>query len=645
MKTTIFLLGFSCLLLACSGHGPTPPTSTLSGQDTLSFRAELDSARHLLRRGATDRAEFIASGVLAASVGDPALAKQHMHALSTLGQVQQRRSQLDSAFSLYSELLHVAEEVNDTFWIGAAWVNIGVVRDLQGDYPGALDAGLKALHWKELLGDSASLARVLHNLSVLEWRQDSVSKAIALIDRSIAIKRTHDALSVASSLAGLGVLLIEAQQYDSAIHVLRESVLLEDSLAEGAERENAVTNLALAFEKLGMLDTAAYYHTMALGDARAHDNTDVVIRSLYGIAEVRRAQGQYAQALPLLDSSLALARRIGSQEDIKHAHYALVETNERMGNVPAALHHLRAYQAVNDSLMNGGTQAAMEELRMRYQNEKRDLENKELRATAELTTLRAERNRWIALGMTLLAMSMALVGWVLVQRNKQGARQREADLEQQALRLQMDPHFLFNALNTIPGLYASGDHATANDHVGHLSKFLRLVLETSRKRTIPLAQEIELVEHYLRINTNRRSGSFTWEVNVMPSLNPELLAVPPMLVQPLVENALEHGLGSMAKGHISVLIDLVDGVLHIAVQDNGIGRQASARRPTRRNGPSMGIELVRQRIQLFDPACRPGNAVQVRDELSEKGTASGTTVTLSFRPQPITEHAPDSHRG
>lgn len=645
MKTTILLLGITGLILACSVEGPAYPTSTGNGQDTLSFGAELDSARYLLRRGATDRAEFIASGVLAASADDPALGKQHMHALSTLGQVQQRRSQLDSAFSLYSELLHVAEDANDTFWIGAAWVNIGVVRDLQGDYPSALDAGLKALHWKELLGDSASLARVLHNLSVLEWRQDSVSKAIDLVQRSIAIKRSHDPLSVASSLAGLGVLLIEAQQYDSAIHVLRESVLLEDSLAEGAERENAVTNLALAFEKLGMLDTAAYYHTMALSDAHAHDNTDVVIRSLYGIAEVRCAQGQYAQALPLLDSSLALARRIGSQEDIKHAHYALVETNERIGNAQAALHHLRAYQAVNDSLMNGGTQAAMEELRMRYQNEKRDLENKELRTTAELTTLRAERNRWIALGMTLLAMSMALVGWVLVQRNKQGARQREADLEQQALRLQMDPHFLFNALNTIPGLYANGDAATANDHVGHLSKFLRLVLETSRKRTIPLAQELELVEHYLRINANRRSGSFTWVVKVMPEVKPELLAVPPMLIQPLVENALEHGLGNMAQGHISVLIDLVDGVLHIAVQDNGIGRQAAAQRPTRRNGPSMGIELVRQRIQLFDPGRQAGNAVQVRDNRSEQGTASGTTVTLCFRPQPITEHAPDSHRG
>ena len=80
-------------------------------------------------------------------------------------------------------------------------------------------------------------------------------------------------------------------------------------------------------------------------------------------------------------------------------------------------------------------------------------------------------------------------------------------------------------------------------------------------------------------------------------------------------------------------------------KDNGIGRQASARRPTRRNGPSMGIELARQRIQLFDPASQPGNAVQVRDDRSEQGTASGTTVTLCFRPQPITEHAPDSHRG
>jgi tetratricopeptide (TPR) repeat protein/two-component sensor histidine kinase len=641
VKAALLILPIACLLLACGRERPVGAAHGTAARDTVSFRAELDSARDLLRRGSIDRVEEIASGVLDASSVQRSLIKQRLQALSMLGQVQQRRTRLDSAMVLYRELLRVAEEALDTFWIGAGWVNIGVVHELQGNYPASLEAGLSALRWKELHGDSASLARVLHNLSVLQWRQDSVARAIDLIERSIAIKRTHEPPGVPSSLVGLGVLLVEAQRYDTAIQVLRESVLLEDSLADGAERENALTNIALAYEHLGMLDSAAHYHMQSLADARAHENINVVIGSLHGLGEVRRAQGRFAEARLLLDSSLAVAVRIGSPEGIKQAHNSLVQLHEEFSNPRAALLHLRAYHALNDSLMNVDTQAAMEELLLRYDSEKKDRENADLRAQQQLADLRTDRTRWIAIGIGVLAFAIIALAWTIVQRNRHKAQQREAELEQQALRLQMDPHFLFNALNTIPGLYAGNDPGAANDHVGHLSKYLRLVLETSRRRTIPLSQEIELVEHYLRISANRKPGSFSWEVKVMPYVKPERLAVPPMLIQPVVENALEHGIGGVAKAHVSVLIDLAGSVLHIEVKDNGIGRKAAAQRPSRCNGSSMGIDLVRQRILLFDTRAEPNGAVLVRDE----SEPTGTTVTLRFRPQPLTEHAAAGDRG
>jgi len=218
-------------------------------------------------------------------------------------------------------------------------------------------------------------------------------------------------------------------------------------------------------------------------------------------------------------------------------------------------------------------------------------------------------------------------------------------LEQEALRLQMDPHFLFNALNTIPGLYAGGDTATANDHVGHLSRFLRLVLETSRRRTIPLEQEVQLVENYLRISANRRLGSFTWELKVMPYVQAERIAVPPMLIQPVVENAIEHGLNGVVKGHLSVLVDRAGSVLHIEVKDNGVGRSVAASRPSRRNGTSMGIDLVRKRIALFDRTTNISDAVDLRDDLAADGSPRGTIVTIRLRVQMMSEHAAVGDRG
>jgi tetratricopeptide (TPR) repeat protein len=265
---------------------------------------------------------------------------------------------------------------------------------------------------------------------------------------------------------------------------------MQDRVASGAEREMQLSNIGLAFERAGELDSAAHYYREALLKAGENDNLEVIVPALYGLGDVYRAQGRNTEAKAALDSSLALARRIRSLEDTKEAHISLVMLHEQMGDPASALAHYREYHRLSDSLMNNAVEDRMNELRLRYDTEKKDRENQQLRAAQEVMELRAARNRWIAIGIGVLAFAMIAVVWTVMQRNQQRARRREAELEQQVLRSQMDPHFLFNALNTVPGLYASGDALAANDHVGHLSRFLRLVLETGRRRTIPLEQEV-----------------------------------------------------------------------------------------------------------------------------------------------------------
>ncbi len=644
VKRSLFLLLVVPLLSACDGTVDHAHDTDARAIDSI-LNTEVDSAKALLRIGENDRAEVILRGVGERAARDPRFTKARIATLSILGRVMQRRALSDSALALYREGLRLAEGIQDTAGIGSMWLNIGTALEDKGAYAAALEAQLTALRWKEFEHDEQNTARVLHNLSILYWRQDSLDQAIRFLQRSIALKRVSDSLNLANGLNGLGVLLIEGHQYDSAIAVLRESLLLEQRSGTPADQQIQISNLGLAFERKGQLDSAERYYTTSLRLAIEMDDPLVEVRSLYGLGDIRRAQGRYAESAPFLDSALVLAQRIGSLEDIKEAHNSLALLYEQAGDPLLALKHYKAHDHMRDSLMNVDTESAMNELRLRYDTERKDRENEDLRAAHEMTELRAERNRWIAVGIGVLALAGAAVSWSVVQRNRQRARHREAELEQQALRLQMDPHFLFNALNTVPGLYASGDALAANDHVGHLSKFLRLVLETSRRRTIPLEQEVELVEHYLRISANRRPGSLSWNVKVMPYVQAERVAVPPMLVQPIVENAIEHGINGAGKGHIEVLVDRAGSVLHIEVRDNGVGRFAAAQRPTRRNGTSMGMDLVRKRIALFDRDTSATEAVEVRDEWDPAGRPLGTTVVLRMRIQQLNEHAAAGDRG
>jgi tetratricopeptide (TPR) repeat protein len=633
------------LLVACGRSDRPKARGEAPLLDTITRMADVQKAKERLRKGALDEAERLAGAVLDTSRSVPALARQQCMALGVLGIVQQRRSDYDSALVLHKEALRVAENAGDTLSIGTAWMNIGTVLDDQGDYDGALEAQLNALRIKERSADSLSLARVLHNLSVNHWRRDDLPAAISTLQRSIAIKRTRDTLALVGSLNGLGVLLTEAGKYDSAIAVLRESLTFHDRMAGGAEREMQLHNLGLAFEKKGVLDSAQHYYAQALQFARQHGSMDVENHALHGLAELLLLRGRYAEAGPLLDSSLVLAQKIGSLDDMTEAHDAMMRRCEALHNAECALYHYREYDRLRDSLMSVETKAAMAELRLKYDTEHKDRENQTLRAGQKLSELRAERNRWIAIGIGVIAIAIAISAWALIQRARQHAARREAELEQQALRLQMDPHFLFNALNTVPGLYASGDAMTANDHVAHLSKFLRLVLETSRRRVVPLEQEVELVEQYLRISANRKPGSFTWKVKVMPYVQADRVAIPPMLIQPLVENAIEHGFNGVQTGHVSVLVDRAGSILHLEVKDNGVGRTAAANRPSRRNGSSLGIDLVRKRIALFDRRSAPHEVVELRDERAEDGSAKGTTVIVRLRIQTLSEHAAAGDRG
>ncbi|MBK9765214.1 MAG: tetratricopeptide repeat protein [Flavobacteriales bacterium] len=446
---TLLAAAVTALLFVSCGESHEGRARANVVQDTLRYTDDLTTAEDLLRRGEGVEAAIIARKVYQASLVDPTLYKQRVRAVSILGRILQRSAELDSALICYREGLRYAELAGDKAGMGSMWLNIGVALEIKGQYVEALSAELTSLRLKELDSDSLALAHVLHNLSVLYWRQDSIDQAIRMLQRSIAIKRISDSLRLASGLNGLGVLLIEAQQYDSAIAVLRESLVLDHKHSAGAQRDMVLVNMGLAFEGAGSLDSAAHYYEASRTAAKEEGHQDLELRALYSLGDIARKRGRYEEARVHLDSSLAIAIRIGSMEDRKEARGSLVLLYEAMGDYKAAFENQNLYQALSDSLMNEGTEMGMQELRLQYDTEKKDRENNELRITQELAELRAARNRWIAIGIGVLAVAIAVFAWAIVQRNRHRSRERVAELEQQTMRLQMDPHFLFNALNAI----------------------------------------------------------------------------------------------------------------------------------------------------------------------------------------------------
>lgn len=208
------------------------------------------------------------------------------------------------------------------------------------------------------------------------------------------------------------------------------------------------------------------------------------------------------------------------------------------------------------------------------------------------------------------------------------------ELEQKALRLQMNPHFIFNSLNSIQSFIIQNDTDKAIGYLAKFSKLMRLILASSRETFIPLEDEILLLRHYLELEQLRFSDQFDYDIFVDNSIDEEFTGIPPMIIQPYVENAILHGLMNKkdGKGKLNIIIWEKEDYVLCIVEDNGIGRE-KARLIKERGGlgqKSQGIMITKERLEILNKRNKDKISVEIIDLNDSDGNASGTRVRLKI---------------
>ncbi len=217
---------------------------------------------------------------------------------------------------------------------------------------------------------------------------------------------------------------------------------------------------------------------------------------------------------------------------------------------------------------------------------------------------------------------------IQIERDKAHLERQMIELEQKALRLQMNPHFIFNALNTIKGYYSEGDAINASSYISKFSKLLRMLLENT-DQVVPLANEIEMLGLYISLAQTRYKNKFDYKLFVDEHLNTNETIIPTLLLQPIVENAIIHGLAPKdKKGVLKVYFVKKAKQLECIVEDNGIGRAASKSNQKFKEYESKAIDITSERIALFGKNIGPSNFEII--DLTSNGIATGTRVIVSI---------------
>ena len=248
----------------------------------------------------------------------------------------------------------------------------------------------------------------------------------------------------------------------------------------------------------------------------------------------------------------------------------------------------------------------------------------------------------ILMGVIALVMIGVVFKWQLkIQRHKHAQQQKALqlekekaeyeklliELEQHALRLQMNPHFIFNAITAIQGLYAANKPVQAKEYLVRFSRILRTIFETAREETISLSSEIELITDYIELNILRIDYRIDYKITVDPAINTELNGIAPMLLQPLVENALLHGLLPMKRpGRLDISLKRNDRTILCTIEDNGRGRQ---QHHTDIQNKPRGLSVTRHRIRLLNEAAGIEDIFVIEDLHDQIGQPSGTRVIFT----------------
>src|SRR5690606_20211267 len=328
-------------------------------------------------------------------------------------------------------------------------------------------------------------------------------------------------------------------------------------------------------------------------------STGIKANVLNSMGELLMNEHDYAEAERHSKQALALAEEVGALEWQANAWRTLSQIHEEQGHATEALFAYKRFIALRDSTVNEEKKAEMARKEMRFM-----LEKQEAVAAAEMGRQRAIT--YAIGGMALTVLGAVILGWRLYKRQRDSDERKKtavfealvADTEMKALRAQMNPHFIFNALTAIGNSIASKDFATAGDYLNRFAKLVRLILENSEYQEIPLATDLQALEMYMQLEAMRLKGKISYEIDMAADIDPENTLVPPLILQPLIENSIWHGLmPKEGPGCIRIRIRREQESLCYVVEDNGVGRVtalSTAVSPKR----SMGIALTQARVAI-----------------------------------------------
>jgi LytS/YehU family sensor histidine kinase len=351
---------------------------------------------------------------------------------------------------------------------------------------------------------------------------------------------------------------------------------------------------------------------------------------------------------------LQKAKSTGARQYERDAHYLLFQLNEKLHKSDSAYAHLKLFTSLNNAIgidMSARKLALFKTINEREQAQlKIDLLNRQKLLQEEEIKRTSNEKTFLLIGVIVITLLFIMLARNILLKKSNAEQMRQiaenelniqklqskkmlSELEMQVLRSQMNPHFIFNSLNSIDRFILQNNKAAATAYLSKFSRLVRMILQNSQNELISIEQELESLKLYLELEWLRFDGRFNYSINIDKRVDLSMLKVPPLIIQPFVENAIWHGLmPKETKGKVAIELSLANDFIHVKITDDGVGRnklQATQNHQTNSHR-SMGVSITSQRIKMLYTSAVQISPVNIVDLINENGSPAGTEVNIQI---------------
>jgi len=531
-------------------------------------------------------------------------------------------SEYSTAISFYQQSLAIIEAIQNDSLKAKTWHELAVVFRRIDYNAQALKLYMRVLEWAESAHDTLLMHSSLNGIGNVYISYNNYSDAIGYFQRSLAYqeKMKTNRLGMAINTNNIGEAYLFLHNTDSALVYLKRSFKI--NLEIGSELGQAICHngIGMVYVEQKQYDKALQEYQKSLEINQKIGDLIYVADNHRNLGKVYMLTGNYSLSEEHLLKALEIGKTIGSNLQILEADKILSELYSYMQKTQLALEHMRESMAYKDSITKEVSRQNSEAMDVLFRAEKQEREIVILKQKAELDALQISRQKFLIIGIASFVVAIVVIILFFYRQRRLKDKLSQMSLEQKLLRAQLNPHFVFNSLAAVQNYILHNDKKAASDYLVNFSRLMRNILMGSGSDFIPLENELEILTDYMKLQQLRFQNKFDYHFEISTNIEPQTCQVPPMLVQPFVENSIEHGVrGIDRQGIIIIRFTRHQNLMLIEVEDNGIGLQEHSNEKQKSNHVSMATKITKQRMQNLQSITKRTCKLEILDKTALQG--------------------------